>query len=72
MAWWPFVAFGWPAVMLAIGAYAVAFLTAQMIRRLATLLAPIDPTAVRYLRVIRIEGAPEPPLRTAKPLQSRR
>jgi hypothetical protein len=29
MAWWPFVAFGWPAVMLAIGAYAVAFLTAR-------------------------------------------
>ena len=55
-----------------LGAAAVAVLTAQMIRRLATLLAPIDPTAVRYLRVIRIEGAPEPPLRTTKSLPSRR
>jgi hypothetical protein len=55
-----------------LAAAAVAVLTAQMIRRLAALLAPIDPTAVRYLRVIRIEGAPEPPLRKAKQLQSRR
>jgi len=55
-----------------LAAAAVAVLTAQMIRRLATLLAPIDPTAVRFLRVIRIEGAPEPPLRATKTLQSRR
>lgn len=55
-----------------LAAAAVAVLTAQMIRRLVALLAPIDPTAVRYLRVIRIEGAPEPPLRTTKPLSSRR
>lgn len=53
-------------------AAAVAILSALMIRRLATLLAPIDPTSVRYLRVLRVEGAPEPPLRTAKPLPSRR
>lgn len=55
-----------------LAATAVAVLTALMIRRLATLLAPIDPTTVRYLRVLRVEGAPEPPLRTAKPLPSRR
>ena len=53
-------------------AAAVAILSALMIRRLATLLAPIDPTSVRYLRVLRVEGAPEPPLRTAKPVPSRR
>jgi hypothetical protein len=54
-----------------LSAAAVAILTALMIRRLATLLAPIDPTTVRYLRVLRVEGAPEPPLRT-KPATSRR
>ncbi len=51
---------------------AVAILTALMIRRLTTLLAPIDPTSVRYLRVLRVDGAPEPPLRTARSAPSRR
>jgi hypothetical protein len=55
-----------------LAAVAVAVLTALMIRRLAALLAPIDSTHVRYLRVIRVEGAPEPPLRMVKPLPSRR
>jgi hypothetical protein len=55
-----------------LAAAAVAVLTALMIRRLATLLAPIDPTTVRYLRVLRVEGAPEPELRKTKPLPSRR
>jgi hypothetical protein len=55
-----------------LAAAAVAVLTAQMIRRLAALLAPIDPTAVRFLRVIRVEGAPELSRRTTNPLQSRR
>jgi hypothetical protein len=55
-----------------LAAVAVAVLTALMIRRLATLLSPIDLTSVRYLRVLRVEGAPEPPLRTTKPLPSRR
>ena len=55
-----------------LAAAAVAVLTALMIRRLAALLSPINPTAVRYLRVLRVEGAPEPPLRTTKPLPSRR
>jgi hypothetical protein len=54
-----------------LAAAGVAVLTALMIRRLATLLAPIDPTTVRYLRVLRVEGAPEPPLRV-KPATSRR
>jgi hypothetical protein len=50
----------------------VAVLTALMIRRLAVLLSPIDNTTVRYLRVLRVEGAPEPPLRAAKTVSSRR
>jgi uncharacterized protein DUF4328 len=54
-----------------LAAAAVAILTALMIRRLATLLAPIDPSTVRYLRVLRVNGAPEPPLRT-KSATSRR
>jgi hypothetical protein len=55
-----------------LAAAAVAVLTALTIRRLATLLAPINPTTVRYLRVLRVDGAPEPPLREAKTLPSRR
>jgi hypothetical protein len=55
-----------------LSAAAVAVLTALLIRRLSTLLAPIDPTSVRYLRVIRVQGAPEPPLRTTRALASRR
>jgi hypothetical protein len=55
-----------------LAAVAVAVLTALMIRRLASLLAPIDPSTVRYLRVLRVEGAPEPPLRATKAAPSRR
>lgn len=55
-----------------LAAAGVAVLTALMIRRLSTLLSPIDPTRVRYLRVLRVEGAPEPPLRTSRPVPSRR
>jgi hypothetical protein len=55
-----------------LAAVAVAVLTGLMIRRLASLLAPIDPSTVRYLRVLRVEGAPEPPLRATKPVSSRR
>jgi hypothetical protein len=55
-----------------LAAAAVAVLTALLIRRLSTLLAPIDPNSVRFMRVIRVEGAPEPPLRTARTLSSRR
>lgn len=55
-----------------LSAAAVAVLTALTIRRLSTLLAPIDPTTVRYLRVLRVEGAPEPPLRATRRVPSRR
>lgn len=55
-----------------LAAAAVAVLTALMIRRLSTLLAPVDPASVRYLRVIRVDGAPEPPLRATRLVPSRR
>lgn len=55
-----------------LAAAGMAVLTALMIRRLVTLLAPLDPTTVRYQRVVRVDGAPEPPLRTVKAAPSRR
>lgn len=55
-----------------LAAAAVAVLTALMVRRLSTLLAPIDPASVRLMRVIRVEGAPEPPLRESRAIPSRR
>jgi uncharacterized protein DUF4328 len=53
-------------------AAAVAILTAFTIRRLTALMAPIDPESVRFLRVIRVENAPTPPLRTTPHPASRR
>jgi hypothetical protein len=55
-----------------LAAAAVAVLTALTIRRLSTLLSPIDPSSVRFLRVLRVENAPDPELRTTKTLPSRR
>ncbi|MFC4854785.1 DUF4328 domain-containing protein [Actinophytocola glycyrrhizae] len=55
-----------------LSAAGVAVLTALLIRRLTTLLAPINPTTVRYLRVIQIKNAPTPPLRQTRPTPSRR
>jgi hypothetical protein len=55
-----------------LAAAAVAVLTALMVRRLSTLLAPIEPGHVRYLRVLRVDGAPEPPLRATRATASRR
>ena len=50
----------------------VAVLTASTVRRLTALMAPIDPRSVRLLRVIRVEGAPDPPLRATPHPTSRR
>ena len=50
-----------------LAATAVAVLTARVIRRLTTLLAPIDTTGVRLMRVIKVDGAPDPPLRPGRP-----
>jgi hypothetical protein len=50
----------------------VAVLTLRVIRRLTTLLAPIDPAGVRLMHVIKVEGAPDPPLRPGRPSGSAR
>jgi hypothetical protein len=55
-----------------LAAAAVAVLSALMIRRLATLLAPIDPTTVRFMRVLRVEGPRRTPRRIERPTTSRR
>lgn len=55
-----------------LAAAVVAVLTALTIRRLSTLLSPIDPERVRFMRVIRVTGAPEPELRRARTMPSRR
>lgn len=55
-----------------LAAATVAILTALMVRRISTLLSPIDPSSVRFMRVLRVENAPEPELRTAKTVPSRR
>lgn len=49
-----------------LAAVTVAGLTAAVVRRLSTLLAPIDPASIRFQRVVRVEGAPEPPLRSVR------
>jgi hypothetical protein len=46
---------------------AVAVLTALIVRGLSTLLAPIDLAKVRLMRVLRVNGAPPPPLRPGRP-----
>jgi hypothetical protein len=55
-----------------LAAATVAVLTALTIRRLSTLLSPIDPAGVRFLRVLRVENAPDPELRATKTVPSRR
>jgi uncharacterized protein DUF4328 len=50
-----------------LSAAAVAVLTALVVRALTALLAPIDPATVRLMRVIKIDGAPDPPLRPGRP-----
>jgi hypothetical protein len=51
---------------------ALAVLTLLMIRRLVRLLAPIDAANVRLMRVVKVTGAPEPPLRSSKAFGSTR
>ncbi|SDC77614.1 DUF4328 domain-containing protein [Actinokineospora iranica] len=55
-----------------LAAAVVATLTALVITRLSTLLAPLDPTTLHLMRVIRVDGAPEPPLRATRPAGSTR
>ncbi|MDQ3402235.1 MAG: DUF4328 domain-containing protein [Actinomycetota bacterium] len=53
------------ATNLAAGVLAV--LTVLVIARLSSLLAPTDPAEIRLMRVVRVDGAPEPPLRATRP-----
>lgn len=55
-----------------LAAATLAVLTALTVRRLFTLLAPIDTQRVRHLRVVRVAGAPEPELRQVRTVPSRR
>jgi Domain of unknown function (DUF4328) len=55
-----------------LAATVLAVLTALTIRRLSTLLSPINPQRVRYLRVIKVRGAPEPELRQVRTVPSKR
>jgi len=50
-----------------LAAVAVAVLTVRVVRALTTLLVPIDPASVRLMRVLKVAGAPDPPLRSARP-----
>ena len=47
-------------------AAAVAITTILVVRRITTLLLPVDPSAVRFMRVVGVKDAPEPPLRTER------
>ncbi|MCP2170460.1 DUF4328 domain-containing protein [Goodfellowiella coeruleoviolacea] len=49
-----------------LAAVAVAVATLLVVRRISALLAPVDLASVRLMRVIRVQGAPEPPLRAVR------
>jgi hypothetical protein len=53
-----------------LAAAAVAVLTLLVVRRLTMLLAPVNPSHVRLMRVISVTGAPDPPLRPGRPAGS--
>ena len=53
-----------------LSAAVLAGVTAVVVRRLTTLLAPLDPASVRRMRVIRVTGAPAPELRAVRPAGS--
>lgn len=55
-----------------LAAAALAVVTALVIRRFSHLLMPIAPERLRDFRVLKIEGAPEPELRTARPVGAAR
>ncbi|MEC3980397.1 DUF4328 domain-containing protein [Amycolatopsis sp. H20-H5] len=55
-----------------LSAAALAVVTALLVRRMSELLAPVDRARLRSLRVLKVIGAPEPELRTARPTGSAR
>jgi hypothetical protein len=50
-----------------LSAAALAVVTALFVHRIAQLLTPVDPARLRELRVLKVEGAPDPELRPARP-----
>jgi hypothetical protein len=50
-----------------LAAAALAVVTALVVRRFSALLAPSDARAVREMRVLKVDGAPEPELRNRRP-----
>ncbi len=50
-----------------LSAAALAVMTALVVRRFSALLAPSDALAVREMRVLKVQGAPEPELRASRP-----
>jgi hypothetical protein len=44
----------------------VAAATALVVRRITTLLLPVDAASVRLMRVVEVKDAPEPPLRPVR------
>lgn len=55
-----------------LAAAVLAVLTFLVIRRVMRLLAPAVPGRLRQLRLVTVRGAPEPPLRAARPAGARR
>jgi hypothetical protein len=55
-----------------LAAAALAVLTALTVRRISTLLAPVDPKRLRKLRVMSVKNAPDPELRKTRLAHSRR
>lgn len=55
-----------------VAAAVVAAVTIVLVVRLSALLAPINPAAARLMRVVRVEGAPAPPLRATRAPGSKR
>ena len=53
-------------------AAALAILTAVVVRRVTTLLLPVDVAAIRRMRVVDVKDAPTPTLRPIRPSGSRR
>lgn len=45
---------------------ALVITTALVVRRITTLLLPVDPAAVRFMRVVGVKDAPEPPMRAQR------
>ncbi|SDH44931.1 protein of unknown function [Lentzea fradiae] len=45
---------------------ALAIVTALVVRRITTLLLPVDAASVRLMRVVEVKDAPEPPLRAVR------